>query len=109
MWGPRLRKSVEAVGHQPIVFTKMPAEIESAEVAIINLSSTTFPPNELVPRLKEAGIRVIAHAGHKEKDMHRLGSELGCDQLVTNSQLTFKLSEILKLPLGRGAGGEGES
>ncbi len=94
MWGPRLKKSVEGFGHHPILLAKVPAEL-AADLAIVNLGSLSIPASSLVPKLKEAGIKVLAHAGHKEKELHELGAKLGCDRLATNSEITHKLEQIL--------------
>jgi hypothetical protein len=40
-------------------------------------------------------VAIIAHAGHKEAELHDLGRGLGCDQLVTNRELTVRLADIL--------------
>jgi len=94
MWSSRLVKSVSSLGHEAILRTKVDAE-DSGDVAIVNLGSMTLKPEELVPILRERGIKVVAHAGHKEKELHELGRDLECDRLVTNSELTFKLAQIL--------------
>jgi len=95
MWNQRLRKTLESLGHEAMIFTSMPDEVGEADVAIVNLGSSTMPPEALVSKLKVAGIRIVAHAGHKEKDLQKLGKALGCDRLATNSELTFKLEDIL--------------
>lgn len=94
MWSSRLVKSVSALGHEAILRTK-PDVADTADVAIVNLGSASLKPETIVPLLREQGIKVIAHAGHKEKDLHALGRDLGCDRLATNSELTFKLAQIL--------------
>lgn len=96
MWGPRLMKSAQAFGHQPTLLAKVPNEIPEADLAIINLGSLSMPATELIPSLKVQGIKILAHAGHKEKDLHALGKDLGCDRLATNSEITNKLDQILK-------------
>jgi hypothetical protein len=73
----------------------MPDSSEGAGAAIVNLGDRSLPAGELVAKLHELGVKVIAHAGHKEKDLHALGREAGADVLATNSQLTFKLPELL--------------
>lgn len=95
MWAPRLTKSVTAFGHVATAFAKMPNELPSADVAIVNLGSRAMPPSEIVPQLRNAGIKVIAHAGHKETELLELGRELGCDRLATNGELTHKIDQIL--------------
>jgi hypothetical protein len=95
MWGPRLRQTVTSLGHEAVVIQKMPDEIPPAEAAIVNLGSEKMDAATLVPKLKEAGIYVIAHAGHKEKQLHQIGKDLGCDRLASNSELTYKLDQLL--------------
>ena len=96
MWAPRLSKSVTAFGHDAQTFAKMPAEMPVGDVAVVNLGSRAMAPAELVPKLKAAGIRVIAHAGHKEKELLELGGQLGCDRLATNGEITNKIGQILE-------------
>jgi hypothetical protein len=95
MWGPRLAKSVSSFGHEPLVIAKPIDRLPDADVAIVNLGSTTFDAAQWVPRMKENGIKIVAHAGHKEKDLLELGKALGCDRLATNSELTNKIEQIL--------------
>ena len=95
MWGPRLAKSVAAFGHEPIVVSKPPDSLPDADVAILNLGSASFDASEWVPKIRAKGIKIVAHAGHKEKELHELGRALGCDRLATNSELTNKIEQIL--------------
>ena len=95
IWSARLAKTVQALGHQPMVLSRVPAELPEAEAAIVNLGSRQIKPPELIPRLKQAEIYVIAHAGHKETELLKLGKQLGCDRLATNGELTFKLGQLL--------------
>lgn len=95
MWSQRLRQSVSALGHEAVLFSSLPTELGAGDVAVVNLGSSKIPASELVPRLKAAHIRVIAHAGHKEKELRELGNNLGCDRIASNSELTFKLAELL--------------
>ena len=97
MWSARLKKTLNSLGNEAIVLGSIPATLPVAEVAIVNLGSATMDAQLLVPQLKEAGVYVIAHAGHKEKQLQELGKTLACDKLASNSELTFKLKEILDL------------
>ncbi len=96
MWSQRLKKSLESLGHQTAIYTSIPPEIDAGDVAIVNLGSPNLKAETLVPMLKAAGIRVIAHAGHKEKELRELGTALGCDRLASNSELTFKIESLLE-------------
>lgn len=92
MWGPRLRMSLEALGHEAkLVEADLPLE---ADLAIVNLGSK-FNLDRLVPDLRKLGVRVVAHAGHKEQELLSRGRELGCDAVVTNGALTYKLPAVL--------------
>lgn len=96
MWSARLKKTVASLGYEAVLLNRIPAELPEAEAAIVNLGSATIPAAELVPKLKANNTYVIAHAGHKEKQLQELGKELACDKLASNSELTFKLKEILE-------------
>jgi hypothetical protein len=101
MWSSRLVQSVKALGHEALLRRSMPIEAEGADAAIVNLGEGPIDAAALIAKLKELGVPVIAHAGHKEKSLHELGQTAGVDVLATNSQLTFKLAELLqqaKLP-----------
>lgn len=103
MWSARLSQTLKGHGHEPLVRKSLPTESEGAEAAIVNLGWTSPSPVDLVARLHELGIPVLAHAGHKEKELMQLGKEAKADVLATNSQLTFKLPDLLaqlKFPSG---------
>lgn len=71
-------------------------EAAEADLAIINLGDRSFDSDILVPKLREQGVRVIVHAGHKETPLLDLGKTLEADLVVTNSQLTHKLREVIE-------------
>lgn len=95
MWASRLAKSVTALGHIPVLVGSKPESPQACEVAIVNLGSPSLPPEDLVPLLKSWGLKIVAHAGHKEKLLLELGKNLDCDVLATNSELTWKLKDVL--------------
>ncbi|HMS55049.1 MAG TPA: hypothetical protein PKA27_06575 [Fimbriimonadaceae bacterium] len=91
MWTSRLRQSLSGLGHEPVVSASVPTE--HFDAAIVNLGEE--PLRAQVPQLVNAGVWVIAHAGHKEKQLHQIGKDLGCHRLATNSEITFKLEQLL--------------
>ncbi|MBS1717018.1 MAG: hypothetical protein JSS72_04735 [Armatimonadetes bacterium] len=91
LWSERLRKSVAALDHEAIVVGK--AEPQSGDIALLNLAD--FTDESLIHALKGLGVRVIGHAGHKEKALSAEGLAAGCDMVATNSQLTWKIEELL--------------
>jgi len=95
VWSSRLLQTLRHLGHEPTLMKCVDFEPSGAEVAIVNLGSQGLPALQIVPKLKELGIHVIGHSGHKEKGLQANGAELGCDQVVSNSQLTFKLDQLL--------------
>lgn len=90
LWSSRLKQTLAAFGHEPIV-ASVPQECDAA---IIALGRNTMV--EDVAALRAKGAFVIGHAGHKEKDLHQAGKDAGCDRLATNSELTNKLPQILE-------------
>jgi hypothetical protein len=93
MWSSRLLQSLRGLGHEASVRSLVP-EDELADGAIINLGDPKA--QFLVPDLKQLGVFVIAHAGHKEKELLELGKDLEVDRLAANSELTYKLPQILE-------------
>lgn len=94
MWSVKLKSGIEGLDHKATVFSQMPEDFQG-DVAIVNLGSTVFPPQEILPKLKSMGIKSIAHAGHKEKPLLLVGADCGADLVVTNGELTHKLAEVL--------------
>jgi DNA-binding NarL/FixJ family response regulator len=93
MWSVKLSKALGALGHEATVAPK-PVEGEF-DVVIVNLGDPAVDWAERVAELHARGMRVIAHAGHKEKELIELGRQAGCDVLATNSELTHKLADVL--------------
>ena len=99
MWSPRIKQTLNGLGHNPIVFAKIPDPLPRADVAILNLGSKTLFSAELVEALKAQGTYVLAHAGHKETELWEMGRAVGCDEIVSNGNLTFRLGNFLaKVP-----------
>jgi hypothetical protein len=93
MWSSRLRQSLVAFGHEAVISEQVPEG--QFDLAIVNLGEAKLA--DQVSTLKNRGIEILGHAGHKEKQLLELGRELGVDRLVTNSQLTNKLPELIKV------------
>lgn len=95
-WSSRLVKGARALGHEvSIVLPSAEWATEQFDVAIVNLGDGGYDLGSLVPELRAAGVYVVAHAGHKEKDLMELGRVYGCDKLATNSELTNKFEAVL--------------
>ncbi len=93
IWSSRLVKSLAALGHRAIVVGSIPDDLDASTIAIVNLATPRFVA--LVPQLTSRGIHVIGHAGHKEKELHELGKQAGCQTLATNSELTYKIESLI--------------
>jgi len=102
VWSERLRLGAVALGHECVVLHG-PGSAPTAEIAIVNLGSQAFPAAEWIPRLREGGAKVVAHAGHKERTLLDQGRSSGADLTVTNSELTHKLGDILERAMGADA------
>lgn len=96
MWSSRMVQSAKRLGHEPFLRSEIPTSSEGAEAAIVNLGDPSLDPKALVAALKGLGVPVIAHAGHKEKQLIELGREAEVEILATNGQITFKLEELLE-------------
>jgi hypothetical protein len=94
-WSSRLIGSLTALGHEASTIASLPADGSRADVALINLATQGNRVAELVSALRGRGVRTIGFAGHKEKELLELGKESGCDEVATNSEITFKLNSIL--------------
>jgi DNA-binding response OmpR family regulator len=96
IWSERLRKTISALGHQATVISRLKPSYPEADIAILNFGSDTLWNPDLVRSLKSQNLILIGHAGHKEKQKLAEGREAGIDHVVTNSELTFKLDQILQ-------------
>ena len=95
MWSTRLLNGVKACGHEAVLVERFGGEFGEGEVAIVNLGSGRLMSSGLIGRLKEAGIVVIGHAGHKEKELMAAGRAAGCDMVVTHSAMAEDLGKVL--------------
>ena len=96
MWSSKVLQSLKALGHEAILTKDLPSPELKADAAIVNLGQPSPDPSELVRTLKELGIPVIAHAGHKETALHQQGKDLAVAVMATNSELTFKMENLLQ-------------
>lgn len=95
-WSIRLQKSIKALEHSSQVITGVVSPFPTADVAIINLGLPESELESILKNLKEQGTYLIGHAGHKEKSLIQYGTDSGCDQVVSNGTLTYKLADVLK-------------
>lgn len=95
IWSSRFLQSLRGLGHEPTLMKELPDTLPQVDAAIVNLSSASMPVEDLLPALRAAGIYVIGHAGHKENPLLDRGREAGCDAVVSNSTITYKLAEVL--------------
>jgi hypothetical protein len=93
MWSSKLRQSLRILGHECVLLKEVPSE-GTADLAIVNLSEGD--PKALIAALRARGVPSLAHAGHKEKELHDLGKEAGATLLATNSEITHKLPDLLE-------------
>lgn len=97
LWSVRLANGARALGHEAEVVGPGFGELPVGDVAIVNLGGRGYGVGELVLSLKEAGVFVIGHAGHKEKLLLEGGREFGCDKVVTNGSLAQRLDLVLAI------------
>jgi len=87
-----MKQSLRILGHECVLLRAIPEE-GSADVAIVNLGEGD--PKALIAALRERGVPSLAHAGHKETELHEIGRDAGATLLATNSEMTHKLPDLL--------------
>lgn len=97
MWSVRLQKGVVALGHEAEVVTGLEESHLLAELAMVPLSNPGFELEPVLSQLNSAGILVLGHAGHKEKEAMKEGKTLGVDLVVTNGFLASNLDEVMEM------------
>jgi hypothetical protein len=98
LWSTKVARMLAASGIETEVRSAVPSESD-AMIAIINLGERT--PVE-IESLKQMGMKILAHAGHKETELLDLGKATGCDRIATNSAIAHKLPQILQEMMGEG-------
>lgn len=97
LWSVRLANALRTLGHEATVL-ETPGDVPG-NLAIVNLSEGDRIES-LVASLRARGIPILAHAGHREKELMALGKALGVDRLATNGQMANDLAGILNRVLG---------
>lgn len=98
LWSARLVLTLQTHGHTARVLA--PGEDWTGiEAAVLNLGESAYGLAELVPALHAAGVRTVAHAGHREKDLLALGREYGVTRVATNREISERLPVLLEAAL----------
>lgn len=97
LWSVRLANALRALGHEPSTLDALGDE--RGDLAIVNLSEGDRI-EALVAGLRERGVPILAHAGHREKELMALGKRLGVDRLATNGQMANDLAGVLSRAVG---------
>lgn len=92
LWSSRVKQTLESLGHAVTVAAAAPEQLDF-DIALVGLTGDSLSE---IGRLREAGIFVIGHAGHKEKELIARGLAAGCSKVLSNSELTFKLPQALE-------------
>lgn len=94
-WTRRLQKSIEALGHECVIQLK-PSGLIEGDVVILNLSEENFDVFEIIKIFRDNGVPVIAHVGHKEKELIKRGYASGADIVSSNGEITFHIEKLLE-------------
>ena len=95
LWSARLTRALAALGHQAAASPRLPADLTGIQTAILNLNTPEPRLSEEAAALQAAGIFLIAHAGHKERDLLQKGRSLGIDLVVTHSTIAHHLGRVM--------------
>ncbi len=96
-WKVRLQNAVRSLGHELVESASDESYLAESEVAIVHLGLGEQAVGRAVAELKARGAYVIGHAGHKETELRELGRKLGCDRIASNSEVSFKLEELIRI------------
>lgn len=103
IWSSRLASSLRAMGHEAMVLRTADAPLpDGATVAIVNLTSPTLDPKQVLGHIKRR-VFTIGHGGHKE--LADLPSELkgACDLVTTNGTLSLRFEAVMSQVPGANA------
>jgi hypothetical protein len=67
----------------------------SADAAVVGLAGRGYDPSDAVGRLRDAGVFVIVHAGHKDEKALEAGRAAGADRVATNGEVAKRLGALL--------------
>lgn len=95
-WSSRVLKTLKELGFEASLVAAKDKGPFEGDAALVNLGAPEYGIEALIPSLKSQGIYVIGHAGHKEKELRELGKHAGCDRIASNSEVTFKLKELIE-------------
>lgn len=97
LWSVRLANALRTLGHEAIVLENVGEE--EGDLAVVNLSEGDRI-EALVGALRARKVPILAHAGHREKELMTLGKTLGVDRLATNGQMANDLAGTLQRAFG---------
>ncbi len=66
------------------------------DIVAINLESKSNDVFNLIPKIKEKGIKVIGYCGHTKTDLAEKAKQVGADFVATNGMITSQLPQIVK-------------
>jgi hypothetical protein len=95
LWSTRVANALKIAGHSYQLADALPP-VTNADLAIVNLSLSKSDPFVCIESLVRLGMPILAHAGHKEKELWQKARASGCEKVVSNSELVNKLGQLLE-------------
>ncbi len=96
MFSARLRSVLEAAGFAVEVSDGGLPDSVCCDVMVLSLGCHSFDAQVAADKAREAGAKLIGHAGGRETEMIALGKRIGCDRILSNSQAMTDIVSAVK-------------
>ena len=100
MFSARLGLALRAAGFKVEVSDGRLPDSVACAVMVLNLGCRAFDAQEAADKAREAGAKLIGHAGGRETELIALGKQVGCDRILSNSQAMTDIVSAVKAVCG---------
>ena len=90
IWSDRLARAVEAAGAAPDrarTAAEFDDALESAELAIVDMTASVYDPLTAIERARSAGARVLAVGQHDDIDLRKRALDRGAERVFAYRKL----------------------
>ncbi|NUL83034.1 MAG: hypothetical protein HUU60_09965 [Armatimonadetes bacterium] len=91
----KLAAGLRALGHEVRIVGSFD-QVGSADIAFVNLGNRKLGALEGLADFRALfSGKIVGYAGHREKEIHARGRELGCDLTATNREIVSRLGPLI--------------
>jgi DNA-binding response OmpR family regulator len=101
MFSTRIRDAARQHGHDCQIVAKaadVAGNLEGADLVLIDLMVPGGGALEAVKAAAASGVIVVAYGEHVQAEVLQAGRDAGADEVLTRSQFTHRLAELLSSP-----------